>query len=120
MIFASCLKHVKTCLGVNFKPVVHARVQLRIAGLPTFRNCLEGETSSTKHKNPQVWSRPYRAPWWGPGAKPLTRVQGSARLCKKFVFDEVKCIISGPYVAQICKSVPYMIWGTAVQYKRKS
>ena len=32
-------------------------------GLPTFRNCLEGETSSTKRKNPRVGSRPaYRAP----------------------------------------------------------
>ena len=28
------------------------------AGLPTFRNCLEGETSSAKRKNPQVGSRP--------------------------------------------------------------
>ena len=29
-----------------------------IPGLPTFRNCLEGETSSAKRKNPQVGSRP--------------------------------------------------------------
>ena len=33
---------------------------MNISGLPTFRNCLEGETSSTKRKNPQVGSRPAR------------------------------------------------------------
>ena len=27
------------------------------AGLPTFRNCLEGETSRMKRKNPRVGSR---------------------------------------------------------------
>ena len=56
---------------------------LPYSGLPTFRNCLEGETSSAERKNPWVWSRPaYRAPDVVQGESPIG-VQGSAPLCRK-------------------------------------
>ena len=66
------------------------------AGLPTFRNCLEGETSSAERKNPWVWSRPaYRATDGVQGESP-TGVQGVPPCVGKFVFGEVECISSGP------------------------
>ena len=45
-------------------------------GLPTFRNCLEGETLSAKRKNPRVGSRPayyYIGPLMGSRGKALDR-----------------------------------------------
>ena len=58
-------KRVDKCLEIpqkggkackDFWTILRGPVQK--AGLPTFRNCLEGETSSAKRKNPRVVSRP--------------------------------------------------------------
>ena len=60
-------------------PVTKNTIIAYIPGLPTFRNCLAGETSIAKRKNPWVGSRPaYRAPdgvqrespWQGSKAAP--------------------------------------------------
>ena len=65
-------------------------------GLPTFRNYLERETSSAKHKNPPEWDL---GPSIGTSrGKALDRGPKQLPPCvRKFVFAEVKCIISGPY-----------------------
>ena len=64
---------------------------------PTFRNCLEGETSSAKRKNPWVGSRPaYRAPDGVQGESPWQGSKAAPPCVGKFVFGEVECIISGP------------------------
>ena len=71
-------------------------------GLPTFRNCLEGETLSAKRKNPRVGSRPayivYRAPDGVQGQSPWQGSKASFLCVTKNILSEVKCIISGPSV----------------------
>ena len=64
---------------------------MHIAGLPTFRNCLEGETSSAKRKKRRVGSRPsYRAPD-GVQGEALGRGPRQRPPCVgKFVFGEVE------------------------------
>ena len=66
-------------------------------GLPTFRDCLERETSSEKRKYPPVGVQaclaPIIGPWWGPGAKPLTGVRGPRQrplMLRNFEFADLK------------------------------
>ena len=54
-----------------------------ITGLPTSRNCLEGEIEREAQKPTNGVQAYLYGPWWGPGGKSLIGGQGSAPLCTK-------------------------------------
>ena len=95
------IKLHKVILQVKHALGAYIYIYIYISELPTFRNCLEGETSSAKRKNSRVGSRSRSVPPGGPWEKALDRGEGSkaAPSCvKKILHLRIsKCIISGPF-----------------------